>query len=241
MRRQLGSRAFAHRGLHGAPSGAPENSLAAFRAAADRGYGIELDIRRAADGEAMVFHDPDLARLTSDTRRVAEVESAELTRIELRDSTERIPTLSNVLTAIGGRVPVLAELKLEKEELSGAAGPMRELVQRVVAVVNDSPTTAAIMSFRAAAMREVQRLAPEALRGRILIGDGVTDQDAVAAEESDFVAWRVEDLPTPQAAAIRGAGQPVFTWTVRNAATAARVAECTDAIIFEDFLPPVEP
>ena len=49
---------IAHRG---APRLARENTLASFRAAAGmRAQGIELDVRRTADGELIVHHDPVL-------------------------------------------------------------------------------------------------------------------------------------------------------------------------------------
>ena len=50
-------RPFAHRGLHDIGRGRPENSRAAFRAAIERGYGIELDLQVSGDGIAMAFHD----------------------------------------------------------------------------------------------------------------------------------------------------------------------------------------
>jgi glycerophosphoryl diester phosphodiesterase len=55
---------IAHRGLHDRTAGVIENSPAAFAAAIAAGYGIEMDIQRSADVEAMVFHDHELPRLT---------------------------------------------------------------------------------------------------------------------------------------------------------------------------------
>ena len=49
-------RDYAHRGLHNGKD-APENSLAAFEAACQKGYGIELDVQLSRDGKVMVFHD----------------------------------------------------------------------------------------------------------------------------------------------------------------------------------------
>ena len=54
---------IAHRGLW-SRNGPPENSLGAFEAACEAGYGIELDVQLSSDGEAMVFHDDKLVRLT---------------------------------------------------------------------------------------------------------------------------------------------------------------------------------
>jgi hypothetical protein len=57
----LRARPFAHRGLHG--PGVLENSRAAFTAAVDGGFGIELDVQASREGEAFVFHDSELDRL----------------------------------------------------------------------------------------------------------------------------------------------------------------------------------
>ena len=51
---------YAHRGLHSPDKSVPENSLAAFAAAADAGYGMELDVQLSKDGEVVVFHDDTL-------------------------------------------------------------------------------------------------------------------------------------------------------------------------------------
>ena len=64
MRELLTARPIAHRGLHDAPSGVIENTPSAFRAAIASGYGIECDLQVSADGEAMVYHDDVLGRLT---------------------------------------------------------------------------------------------------------------------------------------------------------------------------------
>jgi len=55
-------RRYAHRGLHCAQDGIPENSLPAFRRAVEAGYGIELDLHLTTDGQLVVFHDDTLRR-----------------------------------------------------------------------------------------------------------------------------------------------------------------------------------
>src|SRR5215211_2953338 len=84
--------AVAHRGLW-SPDGAPENSLGAFQAACAAGYGVELDVQLSADGEAMVFHDDDLARLTGAAGRVRDHNAADLMQLRLGGGDERIPSL----------------------------------------------------------------------------------------------------------------------------------------------------
>jgi glycerophosphoryl diester phosphodiesterase len=73
---RLGALPFAHRGLHG--GGRVENGAAAIAAAVDSGYGVELDVQLSRDGEAMVFHDYELDRLTLGRGPVAARTAAEL-------------------------------------------------------------------------------------------------------------------------------------------------------------------
>ena len=61
---------YAHRGLHNREKGVPENSLAAFRRAAEAGYGAELDVHLTRDGRLVVIHDGDLERMCGVPGRV---------------------------------------------------------------------------------------------------------------------------------------------------------------------------
>ena len=100
---------YAHRGLHDGEK--PENSLAAFRAAVEAGFGIELDVRLSSDGVLMVFHDDTLERMVGIKSKVADLTASELSALRLLDSNEGIPTFDEVLDAVGGRVPLLVEIK----------------------------------------------------------------------------------------------------------------------------------
>ena len=105
----LFGRPFAHRGLH--DEHRPENSMAAFEAAVQAGYPIELDVRVSADGQAIVFHDAKLKRMTDANGLVAEANAEALKKFCLGGSQEGIPGLSEVLDMISGRVPVIVEIK----------------------------------------------------------------------------------------------------------------------------------
>ena len=100
---------YAHRGLHSA--GVPENSMAAFRAAKDAGYGIELDIHLMQDGELAVIHDSSLKRTAGVDVIVEELTESELSNFFLDGSEEKIPLLSQVLELYKGEAPLIVELK----------------------------------------------------------------------------------------------------------------------------------
>lgn len=102
---------YAHRGLHCREGGAPENTLAAFRLAVQYGFGIELDLRLTADRQVVAHHDPSLFRTCGADKRISELSFKELQGFRLFQTEERIPSLSQVLSLVEGRVPLILELK----------------------------------------------------------------------------------------------------------------------------------
>ncbi|MDE2487570.1 MAG: glycerophosphodiester phosphodiesterase, partial [Alphaproteobacteria bacterium] len=117
----------AHRGLW-SPAGAPENSLAACQAACAAGYGIELDVQLSRDGEAMVFHDDDLKRMTGAAGKIADLTTAELAEQRLAGTDERIPSLAETLRLVGRRSLVHVELKTPY----GQVGPLEQRVHEIL-------------------------------------------------------------------------------------------------------------
>jgi len=223
---------YAHRGLHG--GGIPENSLAACEAAVARGMGIECDVQQTSDGQAVVFHDWELDRLTGASGAVRARSLAELAQIQLSGGNERIARLSDLLDLVSGRVPLLIELKTRRErrvvplclavrhELEGYAGP------------------AAVMSFDPRVCAWFRRHAPGVVRGLVITEEGARTYSATVKRhlalwraKPDFLAYDVRDLPSPFAAAQRKRGLPVLTWTVRSPALRKLAAEHADAPIAE--------
>jgi glycerophosphoryl diester phosphodiesterase len=149
-------RPYAHRGLWG--EGLPENSLGAFRAAAEKGFAIELDIQLSRDGEVMVFHDYTLDRVCGRTGKICELDAAELGNIPLNGvETEHIPTLREVLDAVGGRVPLLIELKGENANTA--------LVPAALKVLEGYKGLWCMESFNPLLLRAVKKQAPHVVRG----------------------------------------------------------------------------
>jgi len=100
---------YAHRGLHG--EGRPENSMAAFQAALEGGYGIELDIHLLKDGNLAVIHDSSLKRTTGYEGRIEDLTVGELKNYPLEGTGETIPTFRQVLELYDGKAPLIVELK----------------------------------------------------------------------------------------------------------------------------------
>lgn len=103
---------YAHRGLHNNKSNAPENSLAAFKLAVQKGFGIELDVQLTKDDVLVVFHDYTLKRVCKTDKKVSELTYKELNQFNLCDSLEKIPKFEEVLKLVDGKVPLIVELKI---------------------------------------------------------------------------------------------------------------------------------
>ena len=103
----LTERPFAHRGLHDASAGVIENTAPAFAAAMTGGYGIETDLQISADGEAMIYHDDALGRLTEGTARLADLSAADIKAVRFKGGTARILTLGELCELVAGRSPLL--------------------------------------------------------------------------------------------------------------------------------------
>jgi glycerophosphoryl diester phosphodiesterase len=226
--------AYAHRGLH--VSGVPENSLTAFRDAIDRGMGIECDVQRSSDGQAMVFHDFELDRLTSETGPVIQRSAEELTRIELSGSGDKIPTLKRMLDEVAGRVPVLIEVKSRGSSFKHTGA----LCQAVRRVLEGYAGPHAIMSFDPRVSRWFADRSPLTVRGLVVTEENsktligmVRRRLSLWAARPDFLAYDIRDLPSRFAAGQRQRGLPVLTWTVRSAKHQERAAAHADAPIAE--------
>lgn len=217
---------IAHRGLWRS-GGPPENSLAAFEAACARGYGIELDVRLSADGEAVVFHDETLERMTTESGLAEERAADELTALRLLGSDQTIPTLQAVLALIGDRVPLLVELKTPP----GQEGLLERRVADLLAV---HPGPFALLSFNPAALAWMAAHAPGLPRG--LNAKSEDDLHAAQAAGADFISVSQELAGSPAVQAWRKNGHAV-AWTARSPAEAERLKPLADLLIFEGFEP----
>ncbi len=231
----------AHRGYHSREgNGPPENSRAAFEAAIERGYAIELDVRLSADGQVVVFHDSTFDRLIGREGDAHHHTAAEMGAMNILGSSETIPTLKDVLALVGGRVPILIELKgLGPEHV----GPLEAAV---LELLRDYEGAVAVQSFNPYSMGWFAAHAPEIPRGQIsesFIGEKVDWYRAYllrnlllnSVSRPHFIAYDVRSLDhwAPQQA--RTEGLALLTWTVQDDAQLARARALADNIIFEDF------
>lgn len=157
-------RNFAHRGLYAPDQSVPENSLAAFRLAVENGYGVELDVHITADDRLAVFHDDDLTRMCGTPGRIEDRTFEELSSLRLMGTGETIPLLSDVLDVIGGRTPIILELK--------RGGRNDALCERVRDALRDYPGDVCIESFDPFIVRWWRKNAPTYFRGQLSAAAG---------------------------------------------------------------------
>ena len=243
----LTARPIAHRALHSKQSGLVENTPAAAAAAIAKNYAIECDIQRTKDGEAVVFHDFTLDRLMRTEGRVDAFRADDLGQLTYKDCDQRIVSLPDFLARIGGRTPVIVEIKSRYD------GDMR-LADRAMAAVAAYAGPACLKSFDPAVLVHLRGAAAVCPLGLVAQARYDTSaewaglpQDRCASfadlrdfplARPDFLSWSFADLPHAVPMLCRkGIGMPVMTWTVRSREALIHGKLWADQIIFEDFEP----
>jgi glycerophosphoryl diester phosphodiesterase len=242
----LTARPVAHRGLHDRARGVIENMPGAIQAAIAGGFSIEVDIQLSADGEAMVHHDDSLGRLTDGAGALLEMTAAQLRAVPFKDTPERMMSVGDLCDLVGGRTPLVIELK---SHFDGD----RKLASRLAQVIASYRGPVAAMSFDPDQVLALRQIAPTVPRG---ITAERSYDDAYWAKLNEaqrspmvalrhglrtqphFVAYRVDDLPAPAPWIARHLfGCALLAWTVRTEAQRARAGRYADQMIFEGFVP----
>lgn len=236
---------YAHRGLYNPDREIPENSLRAFRLAANNGYGAELDVHLSKDKRLVVMHDENLARMTGLDADICDVTSQKLDELRLAGTREKVPYLEEVLPFFDDRAPLIIEIKTCGKNYV-------KLTRRVCKLLDRFPGVAyCIESFDPRVLIWLKRNRPEILRGQ-LAQNCMKEKDHAGLPffkafaltnllsnifaQPDFVAYRKEDRNALSMRLCKKLWHvQEVTWTVRSQeeADAAREAGCT--IIFEGF------
>jgi glycerophosphoryl diester phosphodiesterase len=242
----LTARPVAHRGLHDTSRGIIENMPGAAKAAIAGNFAIECDIQLTSDGEAMVFHDDELDRLTEGSGALLTKTAAELQAVRFKGTDERMMTLADLCSLVAGRVPLVIEVK---SHFDGD----RKLVQRMAQVLLSYSGPAVGMSFDPDQVVALRELLPSRPRGIVAERDYTAEDwpEASPAQRQemthlrhffrtrpDFVAYWVDELPSTAPWLARNLlGCPLLTWTVRSSEQRTRAARHADQMIFEGFMP----
>ena len=233
---------YAHRGLH--DENKAENSMSAFAAAKEKGFGIELDVRLSKDGELMVFHDETLTRVVGIEGKVIDYTADELAKMSLLGTADGVPTLRQVLDLIDGAVPLLIEIKMGNGE-SGIA-------EKFIEVIEGYKGDYIVESFNPIALKIVRRERPDILRG-ILSAEYMKDEKYQGKllyrlaqnlalnflMRPDFIAYDKKGYAVPSLGFIRRVfGTPLITWTIKSQKEEDEaIGPGFDTVIFENYIP----
>lgn len=236
---------YAHRGLHNSAQGIPENSMAAFRLAAEHGYGIELDIHLTRDGRLAVIHDNSLLRTAGVDVKAKDLTAEELSQYRLEGTDEKIPFLEEVLPLFEGKAPIIVELKVE--------GNSAALAKAACDLLDQYKVDYCIESFHPQAILWLKKNRPEICRGQL-------SQNFLRSEEGtglgkaadfamtnlltsfltvpDFIAYNHQhrDNASLSLSKVFWQAQEV-SWTIRTPEDMARCESKGSLSIFEQFKP----
>lgn len=238
----LVERPIAHRGLHNKAAGIWENTESAFAGAIKGNYAIECDLQISADGEAMVFHDATLQRLTGDVGLVRDHTFKQLQKLTIGNGKDYMQTLGELLEQVDGKVTLVIEMKSHWD------GNIA-LAQKALQVLKNYQEPYALMSFDPDLMAAVAELSPHTVRG--ITADRAVDSnysrlplarriamrnfEHLAATRPHFVSYYFRDMPFPAIQKIRSAGHPVISWTIRNQEQESLARRWSDQITFEGY------
>jgi len=231
---------YAHRGFHDKPS-IPENSMAAFIRAKERAWGAELDIHLMKDGKLAVIHDSSLKRTAGVDIHIEDLETKDLVKYNLEESSEHIPLFEDVLAL---KLPLIVELKVER-------GNYNELSKKAYEMLKDYDMPWCMESFDPRAVMWFKNNAPEVIRGQLsqnFYRDAevelpgyqkllLTKLFTNLLNKPDFIAYNYIDR---QEKALRRSikrGIQEVSWTVRDKETMDRLEKDGCICIFEKFDP----
>jgi len=233
------SRPIAHRGLHDNVF-VPENSLAAFSAAVEGNIPFEFDVHLTSDGKLVVLHDHNLERLTGIDADVENSTAAFITTQKLMGTEEKIPLLSDVLSLVDGKVPILVEIKNE--------GKVGALEAKLLEVLKEYKGEFAIQSFNPFALSYVRENAPSIKRGQLsgsfkgeklplYVKFILSNMILNIKSKPHFIAYEMTHLNKLSVKLHRFFKVPILAWTLDKEEEVAVVANYSDNIIFKFFRP----
>lgn len=233
---------YAHRGLHDA--NLPENSMGAFRAALEGGYGIELDLHLLADGNLGVMHDSSLKRTAGADIRMEDLTTAQLKDYHLGGTGETIPTFQQVMELFDGKAPMIIELKV-------VDGNYAALAAKTVEMLEGYKGLYCIESFDPRAIYWLKKNHPDIVRGQLTENHFKSGSKIPAAlkfvlthqlenflTQPDFVAYKFADRKTLSNFLTRKLwGVQGVSWTLRSREEFDTAVKEKWIPIFEGFRP----
>ena len=235
--------AYAHRGLH--REGIPENSMAAFRAALEKGYGIELDIHLMRDGNLAVIHDSSLLRTAGADVRIEDLTAEDLENYRLEGTDEKIPLFREVMALYEGKAPMIVELKPVNNNHD-------TLAEAACEILKDYQGIYCMESFDPRCVSWLKKNRPEVIRGQLTENFVAHDKKLNPAIRfllthnllnfatvPDFVAYKFADRKDSITTALCRRAWDIqgVSWTIRSQADFDTAVQEGWLPIFEGFEP----
>lgn len=240
---------IAHRGLHDENKTVPENSIPAFRGAVEKGFIIELDVAMTKDKKLVVYHDKKLRRGLGIEQYLHELTYEELSQYKIFGSAETIPLFRDVLALVGGRVPLLVEIKNE-----GKVGEMESLLYEELKGYQGEY---AIQAFNPFTLGWFRKNAPEVIRGQLSGSFTVSDYEVEYAgttrlpgyqkfllenlllnftSRPHFIAYKVNHATNARLRSLRKLGVPLLGWTIKEKAEYEKAKGKFDNLIMDPVI-----
>lgn len=240
---------IAHRALHDKANGVIENSPSAIKAAIAKGYAIEIDLQLSKDGQAIVFHDEELDRLTEESGALHRLTAQELGQIKLKGSQDFIPTFAEVLDLVAGQVPLLVEIKDQTLTMSQTDGRLEAETAKLLANYQGE---VAVMSFNPHSIAHMAQLAPDIPRGLTTSAYDYEDWAPLAHDtcdhlrdipdydrvEASFISHEAADLARHRVAELKAKGAHILCWTITSLQAEEKARKIAANITFEKYLAP---
>ncbi len=243
---EMGRYFYAHRGFHDNKGDAPENSMPAFKRAVEYGYGIELDVRETSDGLLVIFHDENAKRVTGVDRKISDMTAREVRELTLFNTTEHVPMFQDVLNMVGGRVPLIVEIKSEDRKRND------DLCENVAFLLDSYEGMTCVESFDPGIVRWYKKHHSLTLRGQLserfsfhpwhrnimgfflsmCVGNFLTRPDFIAYNHKHAHLFRYQILRLMRCYGV--------AWTIKSGDEMKRASRDFDLFIFEGFRPEEE-
>ena len=209
----------AHRGSRGELQ---DNGAGAFAWSLSKGIrGFETDIRFSKDRHLVVMHDSRVNRTTDGNGIVEEMTLEELRACSLRNNSEPVPTLEEVIAPLAKRKDVFIELEM-KAYPGGfyTKEVLEDYCRKLAATARErlEPGTYAFTCFNVGTLETMRRVVPDAPMGYI-VGTGLSEEHIATAKRlrCGSVAPSLKKTKREMVDKAHAAGLTVCLWMVQNA------------------------
>lgn len=235
---------IAHRGLYCDELLAPENTMEAFRRAIEKNFAIELDVHLTKDYQLAVFHDDSLVRMTGTDVNINTLTMDELREFRLKDTSEHIPCLKEVLDTVKGRVPLFIEIK----DTTYNIGKLERVLKKTMQYYKGDFTVMAFNPLRlrwfSKHMSNIPRcqLVPSKKRkinifrrlfSRFVFSEFIFKR----VSKPDILGYSIDTAQKKKITKALSADAKLYTWTARTQGELNDAEKYSDFITFENFIP----